>query len=181
MNRLIDPRTYRRVALTALTVLLFGLVSMTTATSSVAQETSTVGDITFESYDCDTGELRFDVPVAGLPHIPRAFGSILWYAEATYDQGTVDSPSPYSDFNPSPAISPYAGTLSLSYSVPPTNDAGGTITSIFVFVLVQDADLNTTDRTEATFSVDCGVSNNDLIQQLIATLVAILQSILNDQ
>jgi hypothetical protein len=181
MNRLIDPRTYRRVVLTALTVLLIGLVSMTTATSSVAQETPTVGDITFESYDCDTGELRFDVPVAGLPHSPRAFGQLLWYAAPTYDQGTVDGPAPFWDFNPPPAISPYTGTLSLIYSVPPTNFAGGTVTSIFVSVLVLDADAKTTDSTEATFPVDCGDSNPDLVQQLIATLIAILKSILNEQ
>jgi hypothetical protein len=183
MFRLIDPRTYRRVVLTALTLLLFSLVSIPAANSAVAQETPapTVGEIAFESYDCDTGELRFDVPVAGLPHSPRAFGQILWYAAPTYDQGTVDGPAPFWDFNPPPAISPYTGTLSLIYSVPPTNFAGGTVTSIFVSVLVLDADAKTTDSTEATFPVDCGDSNPDLVQQLIATLIAILKSILNEQ
>lgn len=184
MNRLIDPRTYWRVVLTALTLLLFSLVSIPAANSAAAQETPapTVGEIAFESYNCATGILRFSVPVTNLPHIPRPFGSLLWLAQgATFDQGTVDGPSPFWDFNPPPAISPYTGTLSLSYSVPPTNFAGGSVTSINVLVQVFDADVKTVDRSEATFPVDCGDSNNDLVQQLIAVLVAILRSILNEQ
>ncbi len=191
MNRLIDPRTYRRVVLTALTVLLIGLVSIPAANSAVAQETPppTVDEIAFKGYDCDTGSLSFTVPVTNLPHNSIGFETLRFGASPDYTQGPGVNLVPEFGFNPSAVIAPYTGTLALSHPAPSTNEEGGAITFVDVYVNVYSIivdptnsfNLELADRSEATFPVDCGDSNNDLVQQLIATLIAILKSILNEQ
>jgi streptogramin lyase len=190
MNRLIDPRTYWRVVLTAITLLLFSLVCIPAANSAVAQETPapTVGEIAFESYNCETGSLIFSVPVTDLPRDPRGIGTLGYSASADYTQGSDENVVPGFGYNPSFEIAPYTGDLRLPSYVPSTNEftespgSLGTITSTTIFVGVSAiASEGYSDTSEATFPVDCGDSNDDLVQQLIATLIAILQSILKEQ
>ncbi|CAN5653039.1 hypothetical protein BH23CHL3_BH23CHL3_00100 [soil metagenome] len=95
---------------------------------------------------------------------------------------------PAFSYNPSFEIAPYTGDLRLSFFVPSTNEftespgSLGTITSTTIFVEVRtNAIEGYSDTSRATFPVDCGDSNDDLVQQLIATLIAILKSILNEQ
>src|SRR5665811_1055076 len=78
LERHIDLTVYRQLALAAITLLLFGLISIATANGATAQSTESppsVGDIAVDNYDCMTGELDFHVPVANLPHMPPSQGN----------------------------------------------------------------------------------------------------------
>ena len=71
MDTHVGQSGYRNTRRTALLVLLLGVMSIVPiGAAAQSGPDSTVGEIVVDSYDCDTGLLRFHVPVTDLPHYP---------------------------------------------------------------------------------------------------------------
>lgn len=182
MDTLAGHREYRRAARTAMMLFLLAMMSIVPL-GAVAQSgpAPTVGDAVVDSYDCDTGELNFHVPVTDLPHVnpSEANGSLGYDLLPDYEQGPDTNWMPARIFNPQAAIAPYTGNVHLTLTVPASNDVpenpgpSGPLTSVTII-----ADVGP-DRSETIYSPDCGDSTDALIRQLIEVLNRILADLLN--
>lgn len=184
------PTRVRHVVLSALMLVMVGVVSPpgVSAGDLVAFPPPTIGDIVVDSYDCDTGELDFHAPVTNLIAVDPNTTSIvdypLVYAFGSH-HGSEDAPQVFSGlfaWTPTEAQSPFTGIVHLEGVAPPTHD-GETITRIVLQILVGTGDTleNPTDFDVTSYLTltDCSTPDDDLVQQLVALLIQILQDLLN--
>lgn len=187
----LDPGRYRRAAWAAMTLVLFGIMSAIPlgAAAQSSGASPTVGNITVDTYDCISGVLDFHVPVTNLPHMSSSQGNgyLGYEVHGQYEQGPLDTSIPAHQFNVQPQLSPFSGNVFLEAVIPPAiDDTGGIgpsgdITAIKIRVVVID-DSGGAAYSASTFTIDCSVAqaqHAQLVQQLIAQLVLILDDILN--
>jgi hypothetical protein len=181
-------------------MMLIGMMAATSPGSVAARQTGpapTVGDIVVNNYDCETGVISFQVPVADLPSVPpetSGFDYPLAYNfESFYTVGSSFFPTRPMVFTPTADDAPFTGTVSLSLTVPTTNVSGaqpgtGAITSIDLRVTVAYGGFqngtfdNPTDASTLTYTVDCDDDGPDevgLVEQLVAALKRVLSEILS--
>lgn len=179
----------RRVLLAALMLVMLGMGSMPTesAAAGVAFAVPTVGEIVVDSYDCETGELAFHVPVASLfavdPNVTHFSDYPLVYAWGSYYGPEDDLQQVFSGvfvWTPTPEQLPYTGTVNLEGVAAPTHD-GEAIAAIAFSVQVGPSDTleNPSDFSVKSYYPDCDTPDGDLVSQLIAKLKEILLDILN--
>lgn len=195
MNTQVGQRGCRRVMASVIALMLLGMIVLAPASGATAQSSDpAVGEIVVDNFSCETGVLDFHVPVTNLPSAPEGSSGfdfpLLYNFESFYEIGSSFSPSRFSFYNPPAALSPFTGDVFLSLSVPPTNASGaepgtGAVTSVDISVSVGYvgffSETGPTDSSTITYTVDCngGDDTADLVRQLIAVLIQILQSILN--
>jgi hypothetical protein len=191
-NRLIVPAM--------VVIMLVAMMVVTTPGGVAARQAGpppTIGDIVVNNYDCETGVISFQVPVADLPSVPpdtsRLDYPLAYNFESFYAVGSSYFPTRPMVFTPAADDAPFTGTVSLSLTVPTTNVSGaqpgtGAITSIDLHVTVAYGGFqngtfdNPTDASTLTYTVDCDDDGPDevgLVEQLVAALKRVLSSILN--
>ena len=158
-------RLFLTVQAAILSLLLVLLGGVPLGAAAQEEQAPTVGEIVVDSYDCDTGQLTFHVPVTDLPHDPVDDGSLGYTVVGHYEQGP-DSSVPGHGFNVEAQDAPYTGDLQLSVNVPPSNaadipegssDSSGTIASIDISVGVgYESGTGASDTSSTTYTVDCG-------------------------
>lgn len=187
LKQQLSRRIRSRLAIVMMLVLLLGMISSSPVAAQGTGPAPTVGEIVVDDYNCETGVIEFHVPVTNLPAAsgPSREGQTLVYWYVTSYEGTNATASPSQDPGYSPAASqaPYTGDVRLSLTVPTTNFGNSAVTSIDLGVRVgYDYFSTPTDSTEHTYVVDCDdddPSTGDIIQQLIAVLIALLRTLLN--
>lgn len=181
MNTYVGTAKYRRSLAVIIASLLFGMFGL----PPVNAATPGIGAIDVDSFNCDSGFLDAHVPVTSLEHVSNptdeADFPFRWTWEAHYDNGSTFSPSePFFAFNPPAATSPVTGAVPLHDFVPANGPGGGAgpkpLTSIDIEASVGHGGDGPIFSTAITYNVVCG---DDLISQLIAVLIQILDDILN--
>lgn len=183
------PIGLRHIILAALMLVTLGVVSLPTgsAAGTLGILQPTVGDIMVDTYNCETGELAFHVPVADLfaidPNVTVFSDYPLVYAWAANYGAEDDLQQVFSGvlvWTPNPEQSPYTGVVNLEGVVPPA-DNGEAIAYIAFQVQVGPSDTleNPSDFSYKEYFTDCDTSGDDLVSQLIAKLKQILQDVLN--
>ncbi len=176
----VNASVYRRLVVSALALVVLGLVPMS-ATAQPEQPAPMVGEIVVNRYVCESGFIEFGVPVTDLPLSP-SLGSFDFSTVANYEDGSRHSPR-IGQLVPSVEAESFTGTLYFSDRFPlshPESSASGPITSIEITAYVgYSIATGATDTSSLTYVTECDTSSNDLVQRLVAVLVAILLSILN--
>jgi len=191
MHAPVGTRSLRTIATLTLAAVLASL-GMAGATGVSAQTAPTSGEIVVDSYDCESGQLAFHVPVTDLPHVADDTAASDYPLANTvrsyYEDGSYVQLAP-STFNPQAQIAPYTGNVYLSRVVPPTNSyepSNPAVTSIELTVYVgyggagNGAFTNPTDTSTTSWEVDCGSGEPDIdviVEQIIAILIAILSDL----
>lgn len=198
LKQRLSRRIRSRLAIVMTLVLLLGMISSSPVAAQGSGPAPTIRDLRVESYDCETGVIEFHMYVTDLPHVPDGTHGddypLMYSYEAFYEVGMSRYPTLFLTFRPSANEAPYTGNLILSETVPPNNvkpglsAPGGPITSIDVSVWVGYGGGNggaaavPSDSAQITYIVDCDdddPSTGDIIQQLIAVLIALLRTLLN--
>jgi hypothetical protein len=164
MNTRIRQKGYRLAAL--LGIIVVTLTAMLPQVALAQQER--IGDITVTSINCDSGLVQGTVEVVALT---QGFGlSYLGIDTANnfFDTGGVDLSLPEAEL-------PYTGTVPFEFTV--QNLASSSPDRIVISVSLNDF----SDNKEISVPVDCngGDDTADLVRQLIAILILILQTLLN--
>lgn len=182
------PKGFRRIALAMFVLVMFGAIGIPagSAGAGIAMiQHPSVGEIAVDSYNCETGELAFHVPVADLfavdPNVTNFSDYPLVYAFGAH-YGSEPGPQVSAGvfvWTPTPEQSPLTGTVHLEGFVPPTHD-GEAIARIVLVVAVGTGDTldDPTDSDVETYLTDCDAPD-DLVSQLIAKLKEVLFDILN--
>jgi hypothetical protein len=165
--------------LSLLILLCFAATPATVVRAQSAQGTPpTVGEIVVDRFDCETRQLWFHVPVANLPLDP----SLQTLGHSV--QGP-DAANPTATYRPNLEVASYTGNVYLSSRAPVTElDPLEEDLTLQVVVYVGLGDNNgATDSSSASFTTNCREAEapaNEVVQELVALLIAILTSLLGD-
>lgn len=181
MNTPVGTRGYRISLLALIASLLLGMFGLPPAGAVAAP---TIGAIVVDNFNCETGLLEAHVPVTNLERVPDPADEtefpFRWSYLAHFEGGSSSTPpETFFALNPAAADSPYNGNLPMTAFIPTNGPGGGAgpkpLVSIDLEASVGHVDGQPTFSTSLDYTVVCG---DDLVDQLIAVLKAILQEIL---